>query len=435
MRNHANSAKKYEQAVRLMPGGVNSGLRNVLPRLVFERAAGALLVDADGNEYIDFHCAFGPPVLGHNHPRVLRKVKEALEKCLLPGAGVTQLEIDLARKIHQHVPSAEKVLLSNSGTEAVLHALRVARAVTGRKKIVKFQGCYHGFYDSVLCNVLSPPDRVGRLHPGSSGILPEALENTLVCHFNSLDSVERVLALHPGQVAAIIVEPVAHNMGCVLPKPGFLEGLRELSRSHGALLIFDEVITGFRHHLGGYQAQCGVTPDLSTLGKSMANGFPIAAVCGKAEIMDRFSTRPGGDTYFAGTYNGNAIGCAAALATIEALESEPVHARLASLGERVCRELRGIHQRLGVPATVAGYQSIFLTYFMEGPLESFSDVLRNDASRFVDYRRRLIERGIFEVPLSPKRNHLSYSHTDQQIDRALEACEDVLKEMFGRPGQ
>jgi glutamate-1-semialdehyde 2,1-aminomutase len=428
---HARSNELYQQACQVLPGGVNSSIRNITPHLVIKKAAGALLVDADANEYLDYQCAFGPPLLGHNHPAVNRRVSEALDAYLLPGVGTTELEIAVARKIQQHVPSAEKVLLCNTGSEATFHAIRVSRALTGRKKIIKFQGCYHGVHDYVLRNVTSPAEKVGKLDPGSAGILPEVLENTLVCAFNNLDDVEQTLVSNRGQVAAIILEPIPHNVGCLLPKPGFLEGLRALATEHGVVLIFDEVITGFRHHLGGYQALCGVTPDLTTLGKAMANGFPMAAVCGKAEIMDRFTTRPGGDTFFAGTYNGNAVGCAAALAAMEILEREPVHQHIFRLGERLRAGLREIHQRLGVPATVAGFGSIFLTYFLEGPVETYTDLLRNDAARFVEYRQRLIERGIFKMPINLKRCHISYSHTDAHVDRTLEVCEDVLKEMYG----
>jgi len=429
-RSYVKSEQLYEQACQVMPGGVNSSLRNVLPHLVFKKMAGALLVDVDGNEYIDYQAAFGPPLLGHNHPVVNRRVAEAIEHSLLPGVGTIELEIEVARKLQRHVPSAQKVLLCNTGSEATYHAIRVSRAFTGRKKIIKFQGCYHGFHDYVLRNVISPAERVGKLDPGSAGILPEALENTLVCTFNSLDEVEAALLANRGEVAAIILEPIPHNIGCVLPKPGFLEGLRELATAHGAILIFDEVITGFRHHLGGYQAICGVTPDLTTLGKAMANGFPMAALCGRAEIMDRFMTRPGGDTFFAGTFNGNAVGCAAALATMEILEREPVHEHVFRLGERLRKGLREMHERLGIRATVAGFGSVFLTYFLEGRIENYGDLLRNDAERFVEYRRRLIERGIFKMPLNLKRNHVSYAHTDAHVDRTLEACEDVLKEIL-----
>lgn len=427
---HRYSEKLYEQACKVLPGGVNSTIRNVLPHLVFQKTAGALLFDVDGNEYIDYHGAFGAALLGHNHSKVKRRVVEALEESLLPGAGTTELEIQLARKIQQHVPSAEKVLLSTSGSEAVFHAIRVSRAFMGRKKILKFQGCYHGVHDYVLRNVASPAEKLGKLDAGSAGILPEALENTLVCAFNRVDELEDALRKNRGEIAAIIVEPIAHNVGCILPKAGFLEGLRELATAHGAVLIFDEVITGFRHHLGGFQALCGVKPDLTILGKAMGNGFPIAALCGKAEIMDRFTTHPGGDTYYAGTFNGNAVGCAAALATIEILEREPVHQHLFRMGERLRHGLQEIHERCGVPATVAGFGSVFVTYFMEGPIESYSDLLRNDAERFVEYRRRLIECGIFEIPLNLKRNHVSYSHTDAHVDKTLEICEDAIKQMF-----
>ena len=433
-RRHLSASEQaVADACRVMPGGVNSASRRILPHLVFRRAEGAMLTDVDGKRYIDYHGGFGPVILGHNHPEVNRRVAEALESCGLPGAGVTELEIALAQKLCRHVPSAEKVLFCTSGSQATFHAIRAARAFTGRKKILKFQGCYHGIEDSLLLNVASPREKVGQLDPGSAGILPEVLAHTLVCDFNDLDGVKQALAAHAGDVAAIILEPIAHNVGCILPRPGVLEGLRALATEHGAVLIFDEVITGFRHHLGGYQAICGVRPDLTALGKAIANGFPIAAVCGRAEIMDHFSTCREGDTYFAGTYNGNAIGCAAALATIEILEREPVHEHVFRLGERMRSGLAEIHQRLGTPATVAGFGSISVTYFMHGvvdrPVESYTDLLRNDARRFVEYRRHLIDRGIFTMPLNLKRDHVSYSHTDAHIDRTLEACEEVLTEL------
>jgi glutamate-1-semialdehyde 2,1-aminomutase len=423
------STKLHEQACRVIPGGVNSSLRHTLPPLVIKRADGATLRDADDNEYLDFHGAFGPALLGHNHPGVRRRVIEALQGGVLPGVGSTELEIQVARIIHQHVPSAEKVLLCNTGSEATFHALRVARAMTGRKKIIKFQGCYHGIHDYVLRNVASPLGRLGHVDPGSAGILSEALENTLVCDFNHLDQVESALQQHRGQVAAIILEPIAHNVGCILPRAGFLEGLRQLCSAHGVILVFDEVITGFRHHVGGYQKISGVTPDLTTLGKAIANGFTLAAVCGKAEVMDHFNTRPGGDTFYGGTFNGNAVGCAAALATIEVLEREHVHDYLFRMGTRVRQGLTEIHQRLGIPATVAGFGSVFITYFMEGPIDSYTDLLRNDAQRFIAYRRGLMERRIFQMPANLKRCHLSFAHTEAHIDHLLETSEDVLKQM------
>ena len=414
----------------MIPGGVTSSARKLSPHLVFREAHGAYLTDGDGNRYLDYHAAFGPVLLGHNYPAVNRAVVGALDQAPLVGAGATQLELELARKLHQHVPCAEKLQLCTSGSEAVFNAVRVARAFTGRPKLIKFQGCYHGTYDSVLMNAGSTPGKTGPPEPGSAGILPAVLENTLVCTYNCLSDVEQSLTVHPNQVAAIIVEPIAHNMGCVLPRPGFLEGLRELATRHGALLIFDEVITGFRHGLGGYQAICGVRPDLATFGKAIANGFPLAAICGRAEVMDHFSTRPGGGAYFAGTYHGHPLGCAAALATLEVLERELVHEHIFRLGERVRNGLREIHQRLGTGATVAGFGSIFVTYFAPGPYESYTDCLRSDAGRFTDYRERLIARGIFEMPANLKRGHISYSHTEADIDRTLQVAEDVLKEMF-----
>ena len=439
---YRNSEALFEQACELIPGGVTSSARKLAPHLVFREAQGAYLTDADGNRYLDYHGAFGAILLGHNYPAVNRRVAEALDRSTLSGAGPAELEIEVARKIHQHVPCAEKVQLCNSGSEAVFNAVRVARAFTGRPKIIKFEGCYHGTYDSVLVNVPRAPDaatKSQRLQPESAGILPAVVENTLVCTYNSLEEVEQTLGANQnprggpngGQVAAILVEPIAHNMGCVLPKPGFLAGLRDLASTHGALLIFDEVITGVRHHLGGYQSICGVRPDLATFGKAIANGFPLAALCGRAEIMDHFNTRPGGDTYFAGTFHGHPVGCAAALATLEVLERDPVHEHLFRLGERLRRGLAEIHQRLGTGATVAGFGSVFVTYFAPGPFENYGDCLRSDAGRVIDSRQRLIARGIFEMPTNLKRGHISYSHTERDIDHSLGVAAEVLREIYG----
>jgi glutamate-1-semialdehyde 2,1-aminomutase len=272
------NALAFEEACRYIPGGVNTSLRRFEPLLAFRSAHGAVITDAGGKEYIDYQAAFGPIVLGHNHPAVNARVVETIARIDLIGAGNTDLEIELAGKICRYVPSAGKVLFCNSGSEATYSAIRLARAATGRKRIIKFQGCYHGWHDAVLMNVISAPDRLGGRDPISAGSLPEVLENTVVCTFNDLDDVERALKTHRGEIAAIILEPIPHNIGCVMPKPGFLEGLRELTRVHGSILIFDEVITGFRHALGGYQSVAGVVPDLTTMGKSMANGYPIAAV-------------------------------------------------------------------------------------------------------------------------------------------------------------
>ena len=262
------------------------------------------------------------------------------------------------------------------------------------------------------------------------GMLDEAVDNTLVCTFNDLDDVERTLKENRGEVAALIVEPIQHNVGCVLPRPGFLEGLRELCTRHGVILIFDEVITGFRHHLGGYQKLAGVTPDLTTMGKAMANGFAIAAVAGRKDLMERFNTRPGGDVWFSGTYNGHAAAVAAAIATIEVMEIEPVHEHIFRLGERVRAGIREIADRLGVEAYVAGFGSVWTTYFMNREPVNYTDLMENDRRLYVAYREHLIRHGIYKPAMNLKRNHISYSHTDSDIDETLQCVEDVLTEMI-----
>ncbi len=248
------------RAAAVIPGGVNSGQRRVpgLEELVIAATSGATFTDGDGNTYTDYHAAFGPPLLGHGDPDVDAAVAATARSVGLMGVGVTEVEVELAERICELVPSAERVLLTETGSEATFHALRVARAATGRRHVIKFQGCYHGWHDSVAMNVISLPENVGRKDPLSKGVLPEVIDATIVCRFNDADDVERALAEH--DVAAIILEPIPHNIGAVLPQPGFLERLRELASKHGTVLVFDEVITGFRHALGGYQSIAGVTP-------------------------------------------------------------------------------------------------------------------------------------------------------------------------------
>src|SRR5215208_69835 len=263
-----------ERARAVIPGGVNSGNRALPWPLVVAEAHGAFFTDANGQRYLDYHAAFGPLILGHNHPGVNTAVRAATERIDIIGAGVTDIEVELAETIVRHVPSAERVLLTNSGSEATYAALRLARAVTGRNTIIKFQGTYHGWHDAVLMNVISPADKIGQKDPLSLGMLPEVVEHTLVLPFNDVETLAETLAQRD-DIAAVLVEIIPHNIGCVLPRPEFLSALREQTREHGVVLIFDEVITGFRHGLGGYQQICGVTPDLSTFAKAMANGYPI----------------------------------------------------------------------------------------------------------------------------------------------------------------
>jgi len=411
------------RAAAVIPGGVNSGQRRVpgLEDLVVTATRGATFTDAEGRTYTDYHAAFGPPLLGHNDPDVDAAVAATARSVGLMGVGVTPVEIELAERLCELVPSVERVLLTETGSEATFHAIRVARAATGRRHVIKFQGCYHGWHDAVAMNVISLPENVGRRDPLSKGVLPEVTEATIVCRFNDAEDVERALTEH--DVAAIILEPIPHNIGAVLPEDGFLERLRELATRHGAVLIFDEVITGFRHALGGFQSIAGVTPDLTTLGKAMGNGWPISALGGSAELMDMFSTTPGRPAFFAGTFNGHPPTAAAALATIEKLQREPVHEHVFALGERTRRGLEELYGRLEIPAVVSGFGSVFLTYFLEGPVRSYDDLLTNDVELFVGYRRELMKEGIFELPLNLKRSHFSYAHTDADVDRLLEATE------------
>ena len=421
-----------ERAARAIPGGVNSGQRRIegLEWLVIAATSGATFTDAEGRTYTDYHAAFGPPLLGHNDPDVDRAVAETARSVGLMGVGVTPVEIELAERLVELVPSVEKVLLTETGSEATFHALRVSRAATGRRHVIKFQGCYHGWHDSVAMNVISPADKVGRKDPMSQGIFPEVLDATIVCRFNDADEVERALAEH--DVAAIILEPIPHNIGCVLPRPGFLERLRELATKYGTVLVFDEVITGFRHDLGGYQTLAGVTPDLTTLGKAMGNGWPVSALGGRADLMEMFSTTPGRPALFAGTFNGHPPTAAAALATIDKLGREPVHEHVFRLGENARTGLRELYARLGVPVVVAGFGSVFVTYFLEGPVQSYDDLLANDVELFVGYRKELMKHGVFELPLNLKRSHFSYAHTDADVDRLLEATEAAVRAVLAR---
>jgi glutamate-1-semialdehyde 2,1-aminomutase len=420
------SEKLLDDAAEVIPGGVNTCRRRSEPRLCFQRGKGAYLWDLEGRRYIDYHAAYGAVFLGHGHPGVNERVAWALRDAVLYGVGVTEAEVALARKIVEHVPSADQVVVCNSGSEATYHAIRLARGATGRERIIKFQGCYNGFHDYVLRNVLSAPELVGGRDPQSKGMLDAAVDATLICRFNDLNDVETTVRANPEAIAAIIVEPVAHNSPGLVPRPGFLEGLRALCDREGIVLIFDEVITGFRHGLGGYQAVSGVTPDLTTMGKAIANGFPLAAIGGRRELMERFTTNPDGDVHFGGTYNGNAVAVHAGLATIEALEEDGIYERVYALGERMRAGLAAIAERAGIAAVVGGFGSLFVLCFMEGPLETYEDVLRNDTALFMRYRRELVARGVFEMPESLGRSHISAAHTEEDIDRSLEVAEEAL---------
>jgi glutamate-1-semialdehyde 2,1-aminomutase len=417
-----------ERARRVIPGGVNS-INRILPwPKAFVHAEGAYLTDADGMQYVDYHAAFGPLILGHNHPRVNAAVAETMGRLDIIGAGITDIEVELAELLSQHIPSAERVLLTNSGSEATYAAIRLARAITGRSKLVKFQGTYHGWHDAVLMNVISPPEKIGQHDLLSLGMDPDLVAKTIIMPFNDIEGTAELLQRSADEIAAVIVEVIPHNIGCVMPRREFLQSLRDLTSRLGIVLIFDEVITGFRHAIGGYQSIVGVTPDLATFAKAMANGYPIAALTGKAAMMDRFG--PGGGVVFSGTYNGHAVGVSAALATIAELESGAVHAHCFNLAQVAADGLTQIGAELGIPIHVARFGSVFVPYFMEpGPIETYTDLFRNNNARDAWFRRSMCERGIFMIPTAMKRNHVSAAHTRADIDRTLEVARDLLQQM------
>ncbi len=429
----AASAALFDRARQVIPGGVNTSLRKVAPQIVWSRAEGAYLYDVDGNAYLDYNAAFGPIILGHAHPGVAAEVAEQQRTLDLTGIGVSELEIQAAEKVVEHVPSAEQALFCTSGSEATYHAVRVARGATGRRAIVKFQGHFHGWHDHLLANVISPADRVGRLDPLSSGILPDVHAELIVLEWNDLEGLERLMAERGQEIAAVILEPIPHAIGVVMPEQVFLTRLRALTHEHGVVLVFDEVVTGFRHALGGFQAITGITPDLTTLGKAMANGYPCAAICGRRDLMQHFNTSDG-DVFFSGTFNGHPLAMAACLATIEALEQPGLYERLFALGERMRRGLDEIIQRLGIEAFPSQFGSVFVTYFMSPPATSYRDLLRNDDEMYLDFHRGMLERGFYMLPMALKRNHISAAHTESDIDRTLEAADEVLTALaHGRP--
>lgn len=428
IRERAKSLARMEEARRYSPGGVHSSIRKELPfPMVFERAEGAYIWDVDGNRYIDYNAAFAAAILGYAHPRVDQAVCESTHKLNLIGLGSNEHEITLAKKIVEHVPSAEMAGICNTGTEATHHCIRLSRAVTGRLKIIKFQGCYHGWHDYVLMNVMSSREKIGHKDPLSAGMLPAAIEYTTVLDYNDLNAVERELLTK--EYACVIIEPIAHNMGSVMMTDEFALGLRQLCDATGTILIFDEVITGFRHGLGGYQAICGITPDLTPMGKAISNGYPCAAVGGKRELMMNF-TPGGGKVYFSGTHNAHPVGIVAAAATIAELEDGQVFEHLYALGDRMRQGFRDIAERLGIPMVVVGYGSIFVPLFMDpalGAPKNYTDLLRTDMEMDRAFRLEMIERGIMFYPLPFRRNCLMAAHTEADVDLTLEIAEKVLR--------
>jgi len=417
-------------AARVIPGGVNSSTRYIGEPYAFASADGAYITDLDGRSYLDYHAAFGAILLGHSSPVIDGAIRGVLDGGLdLAGLGVTSLEVELAERVVDVLPSAEMMIATMSGSEATFQAVRLSRAATGRPLLVKFQGGFHGWHDAVARNVLSTPEKAYGRDPLSAGIPEPVLDATLIAEFNDLDSVMDLFTRYPDQIAAVILEPIPHNVGALLPSQEFVEGLRRLTTEHGAILIFDEVITGFRHALGGYQQVCGVTPDLTTFGKGMANGIPIGGLAGKAELMERFNGRTG-NVLLAGTFNGNPIGCAAAIATIDHLQSNPdFYDRTHKLGQRMRDGLQDIADDLGIRASATGFGGVFCLYFLDKPVLGYRDLLRNDNAAYITFHRRMTEAGHLMLPLSLKRNHISGAHTEQHIDATLDAAHSVLAGM------
>ncbi len=418
----SRSARLLERALKVIPGGVNSPVRafNAVgghPPFI-ARGEGAELVDEEGHRYLDLVGSWGALLLGHSHPTVLGAAMAAASKGSSFGAP-TEGEVLLAEAIVERVPSIEKVRLCSSGTEATMHALRLARGVTGRDKIIKFDGCYHGAHDAVLVKAGSGVATFAV--PGSPGIPEEVAANTLVAPFNDLDAVEDLLDAHGDDVAAVIVEPIAGNMGCIPPVDGFLEGLRDLCTDRGALLVFDEVMTGFRVHVGGAQGLYGVTPDLTTLGKICGGGYPLAAFGGRAEIMDQLA--PLGPVYQAGTLSGNPVAVAAGLATLQQLD-DAVYARLERLGLALEKALRPSLNYHGCSMTRVG--SMFTVFFRPTAPQRFSEVQACDLDAFSKFFLAALNGGIYLPPSQFEAVFLSFALSDEQMLRAIDALEAAV---------
>ena len=420
------SEQLFERAKKVLPGGVNSPVRayravGMAPRFI-TRADGAYIYDEDGKQYIDYVCSWGPMILGHNHPVIREAVEKAVKDGLSFGAP-TRREVDIAELMVELVPNIEMVRMVNSGTEAVMSALRLARGATGRDKLIKFEGCYHGHSDCMLVNAGSSALAGG--HPSSAGVPVGAAKDTLTAQFNDLDSVRELLEGNPGQVAAVIVEPVAANMGVVNPAPGFLPGLRQLCDQHGALLIFDEVITGFRLALGGAQEYFGVKADLVTFGKIIGGGMPVGAYCGSRALLEQVA--PCGPVYQAGTLSGNPVAMAAGLAQLTYLKEHPeIYAGLAAKGEKLAAGLRAAAAEAGVPVAINQIGSLLAPFFTPTEVTTFTDAKGSDVGRYAKYFQAMLERGVALAPAQFEAMFVSEAHGDAELDATLAAARAAL---------
>ncbi|AYV14741.1 MULTISPECIES: glutamate-1-semialdehyde 2,1-aminomutase [Shewanella] len=419
----------FEQAKKTIPGGVNSPVRAFngvggSPRFI-EKADGAYIYDADGKAYIDYVGSWGPMILGHNHPKIREAVLKAVENGLSFGAP-TELEVQMAEKVIEMVPSIEQVRMVSSGTEATMSAIRLARGYTNRDKILKFEGCYHGHADCLLVKAGSGALTLGQ--PSSPGIPADFAKHTLTAVYNDLDSVKELFSQHPQDIACIILEPVAGNMNCIPPVAGFLEGLRELCDQFGALLIIDEVMTGFRVSKSGAQGHYGVTPDLTTLGKVIGGGMPVGAFGGKKEVMQYIA--PTGPVYQAGTLSGNPIAMTAGLAQLEALSEPGLYEELAAKTKRIAEGFKAAADKHGIPMAINYVGGMFGFFFTdEEKITGFEQVTKCNMEQFRAFYHGMLDEGIYLAPSAFEAGFLSMAHGEQELQATLDAADRVLARM------
>jgi glutamate-1-semialdehyde 2,1-aminomutase len=415
----------FEESLNHIPGGVNSpvrAFRGVGGQPFFaERAAGSRVWDVDGNEYIDYVGTWGPAILGHAHQPIIEAVKDAADRGTSFGIP-SEMEVQMAKLVKEFVPSVQKVRMVNSGTEACMSAIRVARGFTDRPKIIKFDGCYHGHADSLLVKAGSGALTCG--NPDSGGVPAEFTAHTIVLPFNDQDAVEKAFAANEGQIAGIILEPIPGNAGVYLPQSGYLEFLREITAANGSLLIFDEVMTGFRVSLSGAQGRFGITPDLSCFGKIIGGGLPVGAFGGRAEIMDVLA--PDGPVYQAGTLSGNPLAMAAGIAVLEELQSGAVHEQLEVLGARLEAGLNAAAQKAGIAVVTQRAGSMSCLFFAAKPVHNLNDAMQADRERFKKYFHGMLAEGIYLAPSAFEAAFLSAAHTKADVDATIAAAEKVM---------
>jgi glutamate-1-semialdehyde 2,1-aminomutase len=416
----------FEKARKLIPGGVNSPVRagkavGVDPPFI-ARAEGCYVWDADGNQYIDHVCSWGPMILGHGHPEVTKALKKRIPKGTSYGAP-TELEVEMAEIITEMVPSIEMVRMVNSGTEATMSAIRLARGYTGREKIIKFEGCYHGHADSLLVSAGSGVATLGI--PDCPGVPADLAEHTISLPFNDSNAVSRAFEVFEGKIAAVIIEPIPGNMGVVMPGKGFLAGLREMTSQNGTLLIFDEVISGFRVAPGGAQEIYGIKPDLTCLGKIIGGGLPVGAYGGKGEIMCRMA--PEGDVYQAGTLSGNPLAMAAGLATLRVLQDSDIYQELEKKGEMLFSGLKSEAISAGLDVKVNRVGSMGSMFFTKGPVTNFTEVKACDVERFKRYYVSMLDQGIYLAPSAFEACFVSSAHHEKDIQKTIECASKSFK--------